>query len=132
MTPEERFTKIENLLASLTEHQAAHDARLERMEVAIDIGFDKVQRQLEASAKTQSFLVDSQTFLTERLSEMAEIQRKDREDFQQRHRQMEEDFNARHRALDEEFTAKLNALIAAQTETERKLQRWIDRQNGGQ
>jgi len=25
MTPEERFTKIENLLAAMTEHQARHD-----------------------------------------------------------------------------------------------------------
>lgn len=77
MTPEERFTKIENLLAALTESQVRHDAIIDKQSAAIEKQHEGLQ-QLVLVSRT---LIDSQLKVTAQISALsAEIDKlKDRQ-----------------------------------------------------
>ena len=49
MTPEERFTKIENLLAAMTEHQARHDEDIRQIR--------QTQKQVWQTQKTSEKVI---------------------------------------------------------------------------
>ena len=57
MTPEERFTKIENLLQALTETQAQHDTQIEKQNAGI-----------------RDLIIVSRTFLESQKQTSAQIQ----------------------------------------------------------
>jgi len=126
MTPEEQFTKIENSLRHAAEIQAQHEEifrrhaeslarhaeNLDRNDIQIEKNSAGIRDLIVVSrtlVDSQGSLVDSQRLVDEKLAALAEAQRQSTED----------------------FTVQLNALLQAQTETEHKLQRWIDRQGNG-
>jgi uncharacterized coiled-coil DUF342 family protein len=71
MTPEERFTTIENLLAALTEAQARNEAQLEAHNATIDKQNAGI-RDLVVVSRT---LVDAQMKTTAQIGELRETQR---------------------------------------------------------
>ena len=61
MTPEERFTKIENVIAALTERQAHYDAQIEKQNAGI--------RDLAAISRT---LIEAQQRTNEHMITLAQ------------------------------------------------------------
>jgi hypothetical protein len=70
MTPEERFTTIENLLAALTETQVRNEAQLEAHNATIDKQNSGI-RDLVVVSRT---LVDAQMKASAQISELREAQ----------------------------------------------------------
>jgi|SRR6266850_3391591 len=64
MTPEERFTKIENAIQALTETQAKHDSQIEKQNAGI--------RDLIVLSRT---FLDSQKEVTSQIKQLDEAQR---------------------------------------------------------
>ena len=109
MTPEEQFMKIENALRHAAEIQAQHAETFARHEEAI-------ARHAEAITRDEAAIRDL-IVVTRTLVETAKLHN---DAFDQA-----DEVRIRDR---EEFNVRFNALIHAQLETEKKLQRWIDRQ----
>jgi hypothetical protein len=128
MTPEERFTKIENALQHSAEIMAQLTVSTTRNEAAI--------RDLIVISRT---LVDAQKLYEQRTASLEERTTNLKEripSFEERILGFEERLNAAFERTEdarkrgqEEFNANFNALLQAQLETEQKLQRWIDRQS---
>lgn len=103
MTPEERFTKIENALQSLTEMQARHD---------MQIG-DLITQTEKQNGGIRDLILVSRTFLesqketTEQIRELREVQQSSRE-------------------AQQAFHEAQQALIEQQRSTEEKLHALID------
>jgi hypothetical protein len=72
MTPEERFTKIENLLSTMTEHAAGHEERLARLEE----NAEKNEAAIRDLIVVSRVLVDSQQKLAEAQQELIDSQQK--------------------------------------------------------
>jgi hypothetical protein len=70
MTPEERFTKIENFLLTVAEHQADHDARFRAMESGL-AEFGAAQTTL---AIAMTHLAEAQTRTEEAQKRTEELQ----------------------------------------------------------
>jgi hypothetical protein len=68
MTPEERFTKIENLLAMQAENQSRRDAEIDRHNAAID-KHNAAIRDLIAISRT---LIDSHKLTASEISQLRE------------------------------------------------------------
>jgi chromosome segregation ATPase len=61
MTPEERFTKMENLLHAMMEHQSRHQQQLERQSQEITRQNEEINKQ---NAGIRDLIVVSRTILT--------------------------------------------------------------------
>ena len=92
MTPEERFTKIENALQSLTETQARHETEIEKQNAGI--------RDLIVVSRT---FLESQKELTTQVNKLEEMQNAT-------FRAVEEMQNATFRAIDR-LTENIDKLI---------------------
>src|SRR3989442_14982216 len=89
MTPEERFTKIENAIQSLIETQAEHAAQIDKQNVGI-----------------RDLIVVSRTVLTS-IQQMQTVQDKMIEEIRELHKHTIEEIRELHKHTDE----KLNILI---------------------
>jgi archaellum component FlaC len=61
MTPEERFTKMENMLHAMMEHQARHQEQLDRQSEQINRQSEEINKQ---NAGIRDLVVVSRTILT--------------------------------------------------------------------
>ena len=62
MTPEERFTKIENFLSTVAEHQAHHDEdirELRQMQKGMTLAITKVAEAQQVTAQKLNALIDT-------------------------------------------------------------------------
>lgn len=116
MTPEEQFMKIENALRHAAEIQSQHAESFARHEEAIARNAEAIARHAEAITRDEAAirdlivvsrtLVDTAKLHGDAFNRADEVRTRDHE----------------------EFNVRFNALLHAQLETEKKLQRWIDRQ----
>jgi len=90
MTPEERFTKIENLLVTLTDRQVHNEAEIERHNAAIR-DLIAVSRTLVESQKQTTMQIEA---LTSENARMQEAQRKSADELREAQKVTEDKLHA--------------------------------------
>jgi hypothetical protein len=134
MTPEERFTKIENALSYCVEIQKHMDSNLARHEAEIE----KVTAGVRDLVIVSRTLIDAQKDSAARAERMERLNEESRqrfeefrqksEEFRQKSEESRQKFEEDLRRSNERFDGLFAALIQAQLETERALKAWINRE----
>jgi len=117
MTPEERFTRMENVLEALIATQVQHSAQLEKQNAAIEkqqTVIDKQSADIRNLIRAARAFVKIQTRTDARIAELAASQ--------QEFARAQQEF-AR---TQQEFDGKYQKLVESQQETEHKLNALID------
>jgi hypothetical protein len=79
MTPEERLTRIENVIKALAESQVHHEAMMEKQSAAIERQNAAIEKQNSAIRDlimVSRTLLDSQKTVTDQIQELGKAQRR--------------------------------------------------------